>query len=414
MDLHCTKTLITRELYYHDKVIYLDYIKSNLTLELYFQKKNDDKLYERLSKRVLNIKLDENNLDLISKNAKGSHILIGGPPCQAYSTIGRSRDPNRKKTDPRHFLFRVYLKLLDKIKPTFFVYENVLGLLSAKSEKGLITKMFVDDLNNLDTPYLFIPKNVNSNQLSFISDYRLKDYAIDISEYGVPQKRKRVIIIGVKKEVYIKNKSIVDELWDNIESHKTENINVKDAIYDLPVLDIKNDKYGNNRSIQNYRKVKRSEFAKKMDSGFGVLNHQSRTHMKSDLERYKYFIENSHSGQKRPSIKTLQINKPSLLPKHKNKSSFIDRFKVQLYDQPSSTITAHISKDGHYYIHPDIRQCRSLTVREVARLQSFPDNFFFEGPRTEQFRQVGNAVPPLFANIIAQELKLILTKINKK
>jgi len=412
MDSYCIKTLITRELYHYDKSIYLNYIKSGYMLDEFFAKTDNPELYTLLSKNVLEIKLGENNYKEISKRAGTVDILVGGPPCQAYSIIGRSRDLNRKKSDPRHYLFRVYLKILDEIKPKFFIYENVPGLLTAKSEDGLISKMFVDDLNKLDTPYLFVPKRISSRQLSFLEQNTLRDYLTNMEDYGIPQKRKRIILIGVKKTIYNRNKKIVDELWTNIEDNISEKVNVRQAIWDLPILDIKALNFGKDRSRQNYRKVNKSIYALIMDSGFGVYNHKSRTHMPSDLKRYKYYIKNTRQGKQRPSIKTLGVERPELLPDHKNKSSFIDRFKVQLYQEPASTITAHISKDGHYYIHPDIKQCRSLTVREAARIQSFPDNFFFEGPRTEQFKQVGNAVPPLFANIVARELKLVLDKLK--
>ncbi|MBD62606.1 MAG: hypothetical protein CMD68_00795, partial [Gammaproteobacteria bacterium] len=140
MDPHCAKTLVSRELYYLDKNVYLDYLQSGMELESYCKKNNFEKLYNKISSNILNIKLDDNNLTGVANKARGSDVLIGGPPCQAYSTIGRSRDPKRKKSDPRHNLFKVYLKLIDDIKPTFFVYENVMGLLTAKSEKGEITK----------------------------------------------------------------------------------------------------------------------------------------------------------------------------------------------------------------------------------------------------------------------------------
>ena len=408
MDPHCHKTLVARELYYSNKSKYINYLNSGLSLEKYLSSSD----YNHLSKNVLKIHLDIKNLKIISEKSTGADVLVGGPPCQAYSIIGRSRDQNRKRKDPRHILFKVYLRLLDLIKPKFFIYENVPGLLSAESEDGIITKMFIDDLNKLNTSYVIIPKMINSNQLSIISNNTLRDYVTNMADYGIPQMRKRVILIGVKKKIYDKNKRVIDGLWDNINKHKTGRNNVKSAIWDLPVLNIMKLNFGNNRTSQNYRKVRKSEYAKIMDSGFGVYNHESRTHMDSDLKRYQYFIKNTKPGCQRPSIKTLENDRPDLIPNHKNRTSFMDRFKVQLYSEPASTITAHISKDGHYYIHPDIKQCRSFTVREAARIQSFPDNFFFEGPRTEQFKQVGNAVPPMFAKIVAQELKLILDKIK--
>ena len=144
----------------------------------------------------------------------------------------------------------------------------------------------------------------------------------------------------------------------------------------------------------------------------GIANHQARGHMPTDLWRYFFAAVFAQVEGRSPTLRDFPVE---LRPNHanvqraiKDNSLFSDRFRVQRRDHPSTTVVSHISKDGHYYIHPDPQQCRSLTVREAARLQTFPDNYFFEGSRTAQYHQVGNAVPPLLAGQIAALIREVL------
>ena len=330
-------------------------------------------------------------------------MVLGGPPCQPYSLAGTARR-NLEKTGEdkgnRHLLYKYYLKILEELQPDIFVYENVPGMITTTGKGGEIFQKILNDFQSLKPPYNITPPldKLSENPTSYI---------LNSAHFGVPQNRKRIILIGYRSDLLQRNQSI-QEIFRMIQKKADNNrrrgkLTVDDAIGDLPHLkpgegnDSWFDPYNEGTDLKFYQLAMRR-------SSPGILNHKARTHMASDLERYKYFIEKHKNGNHNVTMKNLEQERPNLMPKHKNLDGFLDRFKVQWWNRPSSTITAHICKDGHYYIHPDISQCRSFTVREAARCQSFPDNFKFEGPRTEQFRQVGNAVPPLLANVIAKNI----------
>ena len=372
-------------------------------------------------------------------------ILIGGPPCQAYSLVGRARNKGkagyRAEEDSRHFLYTHYLKILREFRPAAFVMENVKGILSSKVGQELMFPRILDDLHQPGGKggprYRLVSMIVPPKEDRIFPDD--KDFVLKAEELGVPQARHRVVLLGLLEDFEMKSGKRLEL--------QSEQFSVADVIGGLPPL---------RSGVTDCEVVCWSEFARRVLNGVergatdvktagrlrnaaknlrkrdpgtggrwmpatpssanvpphleswlldprlgGILNHEVREHMTSDLMRYAFSSAFAQAHGRSP--RGAKEFPAELYPKHKNWKSgkFVDRFKAQLSDHPSSTITSHLSKDGHYFIHPDPRQLRSLSVREAARLQTFPDNYFFEGKRGHQFKQVGNAVPPWMARQIA-------------
>ncbi|ESP92746.1 DNA-methyltransferase (dcm) [Pseudoalteromonas luteoviolacea 2ta16] len=402
-------------------------------------------------------KLIHSRIEELINNHDGPKVVIGGPPCQAYSLAGRSRNAGienyKAEKDHRNFLYLEYLKVLSIAQPDIFVMENVRGILSAKINGKV---MFPQILKDLRKPgkvtkmkgvpgykiYSLVTPAENSNNPQYKNS---SDFLIKAEYYGIPQARHRVILLGVREDL-----GCIPKIIDEVKRQVT----VEEAIADLPALrsgfskqkDIQSDweeqiannskiltKLLNNRfgneatstlALYPIKGLTRSSSQKskvkpKMpnhikewyltNSPKSVLNHETRGHMTSDLLRYGYsaaFTKLSKGIS--PKSRDFPVE---LAPEHENwnSGSHADRFRTQAENKPATTVTSHISKDGHYFIHYDPQQCRSLTVREAARLQTFPDNYFFEGNRTQQYVQVGNAVPPYLALQIG---KIVLNMLN--
>jgi len=336
---------------------------------------------DKYIKSVLNHRIDERNIEQIVMDIKKSlarfgrrrvDVIIGGPPCQAYSLAGRSADKDRKKNDRRNYLYKAYGKFLLRFRPKMFVFENVPGLLSAN--EGTYFK-------NLKKYF---------RRIGYGVEYDI----LDAFDFGVVQRRKRVIIIGWKKEYGLE--------FPRFKAQKNR-WKVRHLFRDLPPL-----KPGQIGQVVRYTKrpnVYLNRFGLRNGTGF-VTQHITRPHNRKDLRIYKLVIETWEGTKKR--LKNRDI--PARMRTQKNITSFLDRFKVVAPDVPSHTMIAHIANDGHHFIHPDKNQLRSLSVREAARIQSFPDDYFFEGTRSSAFRQIGNAVPPLMAQAIAAKMKGILRR----
>lgn len=304
-------------------------------------------------------------------------LIIGGPPCQAYSLVGRARSPDKMEGDKRNYLYVFYAKFLKKYKPEFFVFENVTGLLSAKDEDG--------------NSYF---KQMRS--LFCTCGYETEFKTLSAKDYGVPQNRKRIILVGKKG----KSTGFYPEL------DKSEpSVIVKEIFSDLPTLAA---------GEGNAGPCDRSSYDESWLYNAGIRNddfpvtwHQARPHRAKDLEIYRIAVDLWNREKVRLNYNSL----PKRLKTHRNRKSFLDRFKVVAGDLKfAHTVVSHIAKDGHYYIHPDIEQNRSLTPREAARLQTFPDDYYFESRngvpcRTPVFCQIGNAVPVILAQKIADKLK---------
>lgn len=476
MEKFAHKTLTLRSFYrqflYNSTPIpedYYKYLSGDISRKELFSKFPD--IAKHAMTEALNGELGKDNtyppeyFDSRIKKARGGQkywILIGGPPCQAYSLAGRSRrtggDTEEKRIsnlrefekDPKHTLYRQYLRILAEHLPPVFVMENVKGILSANLHGEPIFPKIIHDLENPPLA-LYNDNHSNSDKCQYvISSFTVKDnndkrdFIIKAENYGIPQARHRVILLGIRKDFYNTCKDKLEILT------KEKPPTVNDVIKDLhPIrsgLSKGSDNYENWSAVLNdiprqkwYKtlpqdiKIELDKVALKktrptqrnsikymntserlpLHSWFHndklnvVYNHESRGHIVEDLYRYVFA---ACFGKARGVSPKLSDFPPELLPHHKNvkdttnlkDAKFSDRFRVQIGNKPSTTITSHISKDGHYFIHPDPTQGRSLTVREAARLQTFPDDYYFEGTRTSQYHQVGNAVPPYLAYKIAK------------
>jgi len=439
---------------------YYDYLEGKLDrAELISKNRNH---WEHAKKTALQLSLgEESHVEvqrLIKKkiNTSRKWALIGGPPCQAYSLVGRSRmmgNPDFEE-DERHFLYKEYLKIIIDHRPPVFVMENVKGLLSAKVNGEFVVDKIVQDLRN---PVKALGRGKNalkyklyslSQEGEVVGEIEPKSFIVKAEEYGVPQARHRMFILGVRSDINVVPKVLKKSKAPNIEQvigglpkirsglsrRKDSYSEWKHAlmeINDSPWIQ-SNGEYNKavKKEINNALRVVRSEELENTskiykaprvmqswfyDKRLKVLTaHDARSHMKSDLHRYIYAASHALVFNTSPKLKDFP---ELLLPAHKNVQEglegrmFSDRFRVQVRSKVSTTITSHISKDGHYFIHYDPSQCRSLSVREAARLQTFPDNYHFYGTKTSQYHQVGNAVPPYLAVQIAEVVKEVLDQI---
>lgn len=468
-DPHAYQTLLLRAFYrnasrHKGKFLNSYYNYCNGKAEIPWDAVNED-LWNSAKKEVLHAELGTKSANKALEGALKEHnigpkipwVLIGGPPCQAYSLVGRARNLGNKdyvaEEDQRHFLYKEYLSIIRKYSPAIFVMENVKGLLSSKINGDYIFHSILRDLSSPTGSKEGHKYRLHSLSTGSFYESRMdlhtidpRDFVIQAEDFGIPQARHRVILLGIREDL-----NIFPEVLK-----KTTGTTVSDAIFTLPPirssLSIK-DKQERNSSlkwIETFRRnqellmmesKKRSDLTdiystlkslKLSDSPSDIggirqpytftitslnptldkwykdprlkvlLNHEARAHMASDLYRYLYASTYCLTRGRSPKGH-VEFTLKKLAPNHKNwkTGAFMDRFRVQCFHKPATTITSHISKDGHYFIHPDPRQCRSLTVREAARIQTFPDNYFFQGNRTQQYHQVGNAVPPLLANKIA-------------
>lgn len=423
-----------------------------------------DQLYERYPTQAANAARESSNLELKPAtaekafaligaalgNAKDRWVLIGGPPCQAYSLAGRSRlrgaDRDAYEADGRHFLYREYLRILRRFSPPVFVMENVKGILSSTvGDRHTFSHILKDMKSAGYRLYSFTRTDVDGD------DPDPGSFLIRAEDYSVPQRRHRVIVLGVRRDL---------DRGREVLQPQPVPPTTADAIGDLPrirsglprkydsdlawIRAVRSAKLGriDKKVAGRVRAAKerlallglggefiaQAEFPSPVSDWLrsnanwylderigGVTLHSARHHMCSDLDRYLYASAFAEAYGASPRLRDFPLG---LLPDHQNTiealttSNFSDRFRVQLASQPSTTVVSHIRKDGHYYIHYDPSQCRSLTVREAARLQTFPDSYLFEGTRTEQYQQVGNAVPPLLAKQLATVVLNIISQLR--
>ncbi|RPE66460.1 DNA (cytosine-5)-methyltransferase 1 [Pacificibacter maritimus] len=390
-------------------------------------------------------------IQTIKETSQRQTLLIGGPPCQAYSLVGRSRNLGVKdytpSKDQRHFLYKEYCRVLSEFSPSVFVMENVKGMLSSSIEGAGIFDAVLNDLEMAGEGYQLFALSGKEPRFGRPDP---RDFVLKSEEFGVPQARHRVIIVGIKRSI---SEKLPADVLPTIPKHASKS-KVKDVLQCMPKLrsglsrnddrtswfsalsealtavgegtheyagankgkflkELNRVASANLKQNKSRKSTKHGKYPKSISEDLksflhdeaiiGLSCNETRGHMRSDLARYLYASCFTHAEKRSPKAKEFPA---SLAPNHANWESgkFSDRFRVQSWNSPGTTVTSHISKDGHYYIHPDASQCRSLTVREAARLQTFPDNYHFLGNRTEQFVQVGNAVPPYLAKQVAKAI----------
>ena len=392
MDVAACYTLKTRAAYHWLKkqqnlVPYTRYLKGEISRTDFYSLIPEDILGSVLNYEISKETLPSifKDIDVLLGNEK-LDLIVGGPPCQAYSIAGRARSENKMVGDKRNYLYKLYAEFLKKYQPKYFVFENVLGLLSARDEDGTL------HFDNMRTLF---------KKCGYTTDFR----PLNASDYGVLQNRKRIILIGCRGEKtdfypeipVVKSKHKVGELFCDLPPIKAgEGVitPVETAHY--------TGKYLFSSKIKEYDKEP-------------VTFHQARPNTAQDLEIYRIVVDTWNKSKTRIAYTDL----PERLRTHNNTKSFLDRFKVVAGNLTcAQTVVAHISRDGHYFIHPDIRQNRSLTPREAARIQTFPDNYYFESvtgkpSRTLAYKQIGNAVPVCLAYSIADALLVRFTEGDK-
>jgi DNA (cytosine-5)-methyltransferase 1 len=469
-DFHAHQTLELRAFYrqFPDRKApaeYYKYLAGRLSREALFEKFPEEA--RKASDEAWHIELggkhfSETQIDARICGAIGKRVnwvLIGGPPCQAYSIVGHSRVIGGEglaayEADPKHHLYEHYLRILSIHQPPVFIMENVKGLLSARYKSEGIFQRILKDLKHplgamrwAGNPmhqealeYQLMPLAAGSGELlANLSHTEPRHFVLRAEDYGIPQARHRIIVLGIRADLRLVP----------IPLQKSQAVSVAEVIADLPklrsglsreadspegwrdaVLEITDSTWLRNDTLPGGLREALLRASARVRQGLGrggrflegmsipakcpgwfldkrlqgVCNHETRVHIREDLHRYFFAAVFAKEFKRSPLLEDLP---KALLPEHANveaalkETKFNDRFRVQMAGRPSTTIVSHIARDGHYYIHYDPAQCRSLTVREAARLQTFPDNYFFEGPRTQQYQQVGNAVPPLLAKKIA-------------
>ncbi len=380
MDVAACNTLKTRSAYHWLKKnnqlhIYDHYLNGQISRDVFYQY-----IPEKVLDSVMNYEISVDSLpEIFSKidailSGENLDLIIGGPPCQAYSIAGRSRDGNHMVGDKRNYLYKMYAEFLKRYTPKYFVFENVVGLLSAKDEDGSL---------HLD----------NMRKLFRACGYSTELRVLNASDYGVLQNRKRIILIG--------KRGMQEGFYPSIPKAKKNN-KVEELFRDLPPIKAGEGAITPVDTLHYDGEYLYESGIKEYDKEAATL-HQARSNTQQDLEIYHIVVDAWDKRQARLEYTDL----PERLRTHNNTKSFLDRFKVVAGDLTyAQTVVAHISRDGHYYIHPDIRQNRSLTPREAARIQTFPDNYFFESisgkpSRTLAYKQIGNAVPVCLAYSVA-------------